>query len=54
MPLEGRLVAASFSHDGKWLFGLTSEKNTYHWFIWDMSAGNFKDHGTYSRDVFLL
>ncbi|MCJ1469253.1 hypothetical protein MMC07_007886 [Pseudocyphellaria aurata] len=51
MPLTGRLVAASFSHDGKWLFGWETENNKYCWFIWDMSTARMKDHGAYSRNI---
>lgn len=52
--LKGRLVAASFSHDGEWLFVWESDKARYYWFIWDVSAGKIRDHGRYSQDVFLL
>lgn len=52
--LKGRLVAASFSHDGEWLFAWESDKSRYYWFIWDVRAGKMRDHGRYSRDVLLL
>lgn len=54
MDLKRRLVAASFSHDGEWLYAWQSDRTKYYWFVWDMSQEKMKDHGTYSRNVFLL
>lgn len=54
MDLTGYLVAASFSNDGEWLFAWSCDEAKYYWCIWDMRAGEIKDCGQYSLDVFPL